>query len=245
MSSQLANRRAFRMVAVGEKQERAPRGDEKSISVLLIEDNRLFRMGLATLLKRQEGLKLVAAVSEPEPVLQGAFAQRPDVILLDVGLGDRGSPQTIRDIRLKYPEAKLIMMGMIPMESEILSLVKEGVSGFVLKDASISEFVASIRAVAAGQKVLPASLTESLMSQIVEDAGRKGMVRLSDVKMTMREREVVGLIADGLSNKEIGKRLSIATDTVKSHVHNILEKLSLRSRVEVAIRVRDRAPIPS
>jgi DNA-binding NarL/FixJ family response regulator len=135
-------------------------------------------------------------------------------------------------------------MGMIPMESEILRLVKEGVAGFVLKDASISEFVTSIRAVAAGQKVLPASLTESLISQIVEDAGRRGTVHLADVKMTMREREVVGLIADGLSNKEIANRLSIATDTVKSHVHNILEKLSLRSRVEIAVRARERAQTP-
>ena len=231
------------MVPAGER-ERAPRGIEKSIAILLIEDNRLFRVGLTTLLKRQKGLKLVAAAAEPEPILQRDLGQRPDVILLDIGLGDRGSSQIIRGLRAKYSDAKLVMMGLIPMESEILSLVKEGVSGFVLKDASISEFIASIRAVAAGQKVLPASLTESLMSQIVDDASRNGTVPLADVKMTMREREVVGLIADGLSNKEIGKRLSIATDTVKSHVHNILEKLSLRSRVEVAVRARDRAPTP-
>jgi len=233
--------RSLRVVPAGEKPERAPRGVEKSIAILLIEDNRLVRMGLAALLKQQEDLKLVAAASEPEPILQGGLGQRPDVILLDIGLGERGSAQIIRGIRSKYPEARLIMMGLIPMESEILSLVKEGVSGFVLKDASISEFVASIRAVAAGQKVLPTLLTESLMSQIVDDASRKGTVHLADVRMTMREREIVGLIAEGLSNKEIGKRLSIATDTVKSHVHNILEKLSLRSRVEVAVRARERA----
>jgi DNA-binding NarL/FixJ family response regulator len=120
--------------------------------------------------------------------------------------------------------------------------VKEGVSGFVLKDASIRDFVGSIRAVAAGQKVFPASLTDSLLSQIVEDASQKGLLNIADVKMTTREREIVDLIADGLSNKEIARKLSIATDTVKSHVHNILEKLSLRSRTEVAVRARVRTP---
>ena len=99
-----------------------------------------------------------------------------------------------------------------------------------------------MRAVAAGQKVFPPSLTESLLSQIVEDAAQRGMVDIADMRMTAREREIVDLIADGLSNKEIGKKLSIATDTVKSHVHNILEKLSLRSRVEVAVRARIRVP---
>jgi two-component system response regulator DevR len=199
-------------------------------------------MGLSALLKKQEGLRLLASSEKPEPVPQLGHGQRPDVILLDLGLGDRGSVQVVRGIRDTYPESRLIVMGLIPIESEILGLVKEGVSGFVLKDASISDFVASIRAVASGQKVFPSSLTESLLSQIVEDAARKGLVDIADVKMTTREREIVDLIADGRSNKEIGKRLSIATDTVKSHVHNILEKLSLRSRVEVAVRARNRVP---
>ena len=198
-------------------------------------------MGLSALLKRHEGLRLLGSAEQPDRVPQLGRWQHPDVILLDLGLGGRGSLQSVRGIRGTYPEARLIVMGLIPAESEILGLVKEGVSGFVLKDASITDFVASIRTVAAGQRVLPSSLTESLLSQIVEDATRRGMVDITDVKMTVREREIVDLIADGLSNKEIGKRLSIATDTVKSHVHNILEKLSLRSRVEVAARARVRA----
>jgi DNA-binding NarL/FixJ family response regulator len=217
----------------------------KPISILLIEDNRLFRMGLSSLLRKQNGLRLLTSSEKPEHVLQTGRVQHPDVILLDLGLGGRDSLQVVRDMRATFPETALIMMGLIPLKSEILGLVKEGVSGFVLKDASISDFVGSIRAVAAGQKVFPPALTESLLSQIVEDATRKGTVDPADVKLTMREREIVDLIADGLSNKEIGNRLSIATDTVKSHVHNILEKLALRSRVEVAARARGRAPAAS
>jgi len=213
----------------------------KPISILLIEDNRLFRLGLAAVLKRQDGLRLLAASKSPEPVMEMHGPSDPDVILLDIGIQGHSSLLTVRGIRKAHPKAKLLMMGLIPLESEVLSLVKEGVSGFLLKDASIGEFVSSIRAVASGLTVFPVTLTQSLLSQIVTDAARAGKVQLEDVKLTAREREIVDLIADGLSNKEIGSQLSIATDTVKSHVHNILEKLSLRSRVEVAVQARSRA----
>ena len=188
---------------------------------------------------------MLASSDRPERALLPGRWQRPDVILLDLGLGGRGSLQVVRDLRAMYPETKLIMMGLVPAESEVLGLVREGVSGFVLKDASISDFVASIRAVAAGQTVFPSVLTESLLSQIAGDAARKGALHPADVELTRREREIVDLITVGLSNKEIGKKLNIATDTVKSHVHNILEKLALRSRVEVAVRARVRAPAVS
>ena len=215
--------------------------EKKGISILLIDDNRLFRIGLSALLRNQEGLRVLAASGEPESAMQQARGRSPDVILLDLGLGDRGCLHIVRGIRTAYPDARLIVMGMVPVRSEILELVKDGVKGFALKDASISDFVATIRAVAAGQRVLPSTLTESLFSQIVEDAARKGVVNIADVKMTKREREIVDLLVDGLSNKEIAERLTIATDTVKSHVHNILEKLSLRSRVEVVIHARGRS----
>ena len=206
--------------------------------MLLIEDNRLFRLGLAALLKKQKGLKLLASLEQPEHLPELTPRRRPDVVLLDLGLGDRGILQVARDIRATYAEAKLIVMGLMPEQSEVLSLVKEGVCGFVLKDASVNEFVTSIRAVAAGQKVFPACLADSLFSRIVETATRKDSVQIADVRMTAREREIVNLIALGMSNKEIGMRLSVATETVKSHVHNILEKLSLHSRVQVAVRAR-------
>jgi DNA-binding NarL/FixJ family response regulator len=225
--------------AVRTKDGKVRSSSDKSISILLIEDNRLFRIGLSSLLRRQKGLKLLASSAKPDVIPQ--LGPRPDVILLDLGLGDRGSIEVVRGIRQTSPESRLIAMGLTPVKSEILGLVKEGVSGFVLKDASITDFVAAIRAVAAGHKVFPSSLTESLLSQILEDASRKGKVEIADVKMTTREREIVDLITEGLSNKEIATKLSIATDTVKSHVHNILEKLSLRSRVQVAARGRVRA----
>jgi len=226
------------VVSNGEKDRRSR---DNSISILLIEDNRLFRVGLSSLLRKQKGLKLLAAASKPDVIPQLGTWKSPDVILLDLGLGDRGSIQAVRGLRETCPHSKLIAMGLIPVKSEILGLVKEGVSGFVVKDASITDFVAAIRAVAAGHKVFPTSLTQSLLTQIIEEAARKGRIDTDDVKLTTREREIAELISEGLSNKEIAKKISLATDTVKSHVHNILEKLHLRSRVQVAARRRGSA----
>jgi DNA-binding NarL/FixJ family response regulator len=119
--------------------------------------------------------------------------------------------------------------------SEIVEFVKVGVSGFVLMDATFDDFMKTIRIVAAGGKVLPPSLTGSLFFQIMDRAPRKGKeYPFQPVKMTHREREVVVLIAEGLSNKDIAVRLHLAVDTVKSHVHNILDKLALHTRLEIA-----------
>ena len=126
-------------------------------------------------------------------------------------------------------------MDLIPVNGEIIEFVNAGVCGFVLKDATFDEFVATIRAVAAGEKVLPPRLTESLFSQIASEVGARGREQvIEDVRMTRREREVIELIGEGLSNKEIAQRLNIATHTVKSHVRNVMEKLALHTRLQIA-----------
>jgi DNA-binding NarL/FixJ family response regulator len=214
--------------------ERAGRRGEKSISVLLVQDNRLYRKGLAALLRRREGLRLLPDSEWPECLTRSDRGQRPDVVLVDVGSGDMGSLQIVQRTRTTYPESELIAMGLSPIRSRVIALLRSGVSGLLLKDATIHDVVATIRGVAAGQKVFSSSLTEALLSLLVDDARPSGLEHMADGKLTAREGEIFWLIAEGLSNKEIGKRLSIATETVKSHVHNVLEKLSLRSRVEIA-----------
>jgi two-component system NarL family response regulator len=137
-------------------------------------------------------------------------------------------------------------MGFIPSQSDIVEFVEAGASGFILKDATIKEFIGTVRSVARGIKILPPTLTDSLFTHVIDIAVRKnertGKKRVSIVKavrMTMREREIIALIANGLTNKQIAERLNIATFTVKSHVHNILEKLALHSRLQIAIHADD------
>jgi DNA-binding NarL/FixJ family response regulator len=196
------------------------------ISVAVIEDNRLVREGIASLLNNTKDFRVVAAASNGDPAL--LRAANPDVVLLDVGLRDN-------DMKSEFPNAKVIMMDLLPSHDDIVDFVNAGVSGFILKDATFEDLVHTIHAVLQGEHVLPPAMTSSLFSQIAKDAvmrGREGA--LDAVRMTPREREVIRLIGDGMSNKEIAAELNIATHTVKSHVRNVMEKLALHTRLQIA-----------
>lgn len=204
----------------------------KSTIVAIIDDNRLVREALTSMLNKLEGMRAVAFAVADSDLLVG---EKPDVLLLDVGLRDQDSLRVAAALKKELPDAKIIVMDLIPVNEEIVEFVNAGVSGFVLKDATFDEFVATIRSVAAGEKVLPPRMTESLFSQIAMQADGRGSEHvLDDVRMTRREREVIDLIGEGLSNKEIAQRLNIATHTVKSHVRNVMEKLALHTRLQIA-----------
>ena len=206
------------------------------IRLLLVEDNRLLREGLTAMLNEQPDIEVVAAFGNgKEAVLKGTQELKPQIVLVDLGLKGQNSLHLVELIKKESSEIKVIVMDLIPMQADVVEFVRGGVSGFLLKDATFDDFVRTIRLVAAGASVLPPSLTGSLFSQIIERVTGEEKASLIDaVRMTKREREVIELIAEGLSNKEIAQRLSIATYTVKSHVHNILDKLALHTRLQVA-----------
>lgn len=206
----------------------------KRIHLLLIEDNRLLREGLSAMLKEQPDIKVAASLGNSDAALK-ARKLKPAIILLDLGLRSQHSLRLVAVLKKVAPEAKIVGMDLVPVQEDLVQYVEAGVSGFVLKDATFDDFLATIRSVAKGINVLPTLLTQSLFSQIVEHATRKRKGNpFTSVRMTGREREVIALISEGLSNKEIAQRLNLATDTVKSHVHNILEKLALHTRLEIA-----------
>lgn len=161
--------------------------------------------------------------------------QKPDIILLDLGLGCQNSLQVVKLIKQSFQETKIIVMDLIPLQADVFEFVEAGVSGFMLKDISVKEFLKTIRLVYKGTRVLPTHLTGSLFSQIVEHAvsGSKNSILTESTRMTKREKQVIELIADGFTNKEIAQKLHLSTYTVKSHVHNILEKLALHTRVQI------------
>jgi DNA-binding NarL/FixJ family response regulator len=215
------------------------------VPVFLIEDNRLLRDGLASMLSAQ-GLAVVATARSGQEALREVTRVKPQLILLDSALGDRDSPRFVQEIRQKFPDIKVIVMGLLPAHEDIVDFIKAGVAGFILKDATIDVFVATILAVADGGSVLPPLMTTTLFSHVASQAASRGKRGTkAAVRMTARERQVMESIADGLSNKEIAERLNIATHTVKSHVHNILEKLALHTRLEVAAYAHEERAQPS
>ena len=220
---------------------------KRKLRILLIEDNRLLRDGLTIMLKKQKDMDVVATIGNGENILSILKKYKPEVLLLDLGLRDRSSLNLVKTVNKNSPDAKIIVMDLIPMQTDVFEFVQAGVSGFIMKDANVLDFLKTIRSVAKGLQVLPSNLTESLFSQIVNHAvnGSKPSALLEAVRMTKRERQVIELISEGHSNKEIAQKLHLSTYTVKSHVHNILEKLALNSRVQIAKYAHDSEKIKS
>jgi DNA-binding NarL/FixJ family response regulator len=215
----------------------------RRIGLLVIEDNRLVREGLAALLGGHPDLKVLAAAEGAQAGLAQVRGSNPDVVLVDATLGNGDSHRLVRDLKREAPETRVIVMDLLPVQEDVIEFIRAGANGFIVKDATIDDFVRTIRSVADGADVVPPSLTATLLSHIVDQAvARSTEAVLEAVQMTKREREITSLIAEGLSNKEIAQRLNIATYTVKSHVHNILEKLALHSRLQIAAHSHRNTP---
>jgi DNA-binding NarL/FixJ family response regulator len=208
----------------------------KKIRILLIEDNRLLRDGIVAILKKQSDMQVAAAVGNEENILTLMGKVKPKVLLLDLGLRNQNSMQIVKLSKQHFPEIKIIVMDLIPLQSDVLEFVQAGVAGFILKDACVAEFIKTIRSVCKGIQVLPSHLTGSLFSQIVELAlnGFKPSTIVESVNMTKREKQVINMISYGATNKEIAEKLHLSVYTVKSYIHNILEKLALHTRVQIA-----------
>jgi len=211
----------------------------ETINVALIEDNRLVREALLAILNEAEDIR---AVAEPPNGHEALLLQvTPDVVLLDLGLENGDSLRVARGVMKDYPEARVVVMDLLPAHEEIQEFVSAGVSGFIMKDADLNVVLNTIRSVARGFKVLPDQMTAALFSEIAKKVVATGVAKDDDgVRMTPREREVIKLIADGMSNKAIGNSLHISVHTVKSHLRNIMEKLTLHSRLQIAAYAHNR-----
>jgi DNA-binding NarL/FixJ family response regulator len=209
------------------------------IAVALIEDNRLVREALTTLLNRSPDIHVIGGDPEGhESILRG---QDLDVVLVDLGLENGDSLRLAKKVLKDFPKARVIVMDLLPAYEELSEFVIAGVSGFIMKDASLEVVVGTIRAVAAGLKVLPDQMTNTLFSEIAGESDTNGGTKDQDsVHMTPREQQVIDLVAEGMSNRAIARELHISIHTVKSHLRNIMEKLTLHSRLQLAIYANER-----
>lgn len=208
----------------------------KKISIIVIEDNRILREGIVSMLMKQNDFKIMASFGDAVKAMQRLLETPSDIVLLDLGLRNQNSLNFVKNLKKKSPEVNVIVMDLVATQDDVLLFVKAGVSGFLLKDATVNDFIATIRLVSEGKKVIPTFLTESLFTQIINNAIQEtdnSKIEKS-VRMTKRERQVIDLVAEGLSNKEIAQNLFLSPYTVKSHIHNILEKLALHTRVQIA-----------
>jgi len=239
MSTRVKRRRTSAAGAPGPDSSAAGKAP---IALVLIDDNRLLREGLAAMIHTQPGFKVLAAFADVDEALTKVREAKPDVVLIDFGLADHDSLGLTATVHAEVPAARVIVMGLMPVQEDVADYVRAGASGFIMKDATFEGFFETIRAVAAGAEVLPPALTTTLFSQIVLNAGPATTAKvLESVRLTPREGEVISLLGEGLSNKEMARRMGIAVHTIKSHVHNVLEKLALHSRLEVAAFTHSRS----
>jgi two-component system, NarL family, response regulator DegU len=203
--------------------------------LLIIEDNHLLREGLVAILKRQKDIVPFAVSSDGESTILKIHKFKPGIILLDLDIRSQNSLHTVETLKKEFPEAKVVVMDLAPLQGDIHHYVKAGALGFVLKDTTLDDFLMTIRTVAGGTKVLPPRFQDTLFSKIVELAIKsKRITSTEPVRMTKAEKEVFVLISDGLSNNEIGRRLHTPTRIVKTHVENIMKKLTWHNHLEAA-----------
>jgi DNA-binding NarL/FixJ family response regulator len=213
----------------------APASPTRPISVVLIDDDHPSREGIAALIRRQPGFQVLTTSAEVEAALQIVRLRRPDIVLLRLG-GDADDRLTLAGaLRGQAPESRVILMGVHLPQEDVEGFIMAGVAGFILADASPEQFFGTIQSVTLGINVLPSELTSFLFVQLNRQGSRPQRKLALDAKsLTGREREVADLIVLGLCNKEIAGRLGIALHTVKSHVHKVLSKLAVNTRLEVA-----------
>jgi DNA-binding NarL/FixJ family response regulator len=213
------------------------------ISLVLIDDNPSACEGVVALIRAEPGFQVLAASAEIEEALRQVRQNRPDLVLLNLQRVGDDSLKVAGALHGESPESRVIVMGMEPFHEDVAGFVRAGVSGFIMADASSDAFLATIRSIAAGNRVLPSELTGSLFGQLNGHGvrGHPEKRRCDQKALTSRERAVTALIVQGLSNKAIAARLLIALHTVKSHVHKVLSKLAVNSRLEVAAFTRRRS----
>ncbi|WNV91335.1 response regulator transcription factor [Umezawaea sp. Da 62-37] len=204
------------------------------IRVLLVDDQELMRMGFRMVLGAQPDIDVVGEAADGLDAVQLADQLRPDVVLMDVRMPVLDGVEATKRIA-EAGTSKVLVMTTFDMDEYALSALRNGASGFLLKDTPPGDLVSALRAVASGDAVVSPSVTKRLLSRFLgESGGELRDAAVLDV-LTEREREVLVLIAKGLSNTEIARKLFLSEATVKTHVGRILAKLEIRDRVQAVV----------
>jgi len=206
------------------------------IRVLLADDHRLFRDGLRALLDSVPDFEVVGEAGSGEEVVAKAAGVRPDVILMDLQLPGMNGIEATRRILRAQPDVGVLVLTMFDDTDTVLASMRAGARGYILKDADEEALLRSIRAVATGEALLGPAVAERLMRYLA--GATPSAVRAAFPGLTDREREVLALLAQGLSNRELADRMGISLKTVRNHVSNILAKLQVADRTEAIARAR-------
>jgi two-component system NarL family response regulator len=204
------------------------------IRVVVVDDQELFRRGLTMLLGVEADIEVVGEAGDGISAATLVANVVPDIVLLDVRMPKRTGLEACIEIKQLVPAARIIMLTVSDEEADLYEAVKNGASGYLLKDSSIDDVAQAVRVVAEGQSLISPSMAVKLLDEFKE-MSRTDREQVPTPRLTDRELEVLRLVATGLNNREVAKQLFISENTVKNHVRNILEKLQLHSRMEAVM----------
>ena len=206
----------------------------KTMRVLLADDQTLFRKALASLLASRPNTEVVGEASDGEEALEKARDLKPDLVLMDIRMPRLDGLEATRILKQEFPEMKIVMLTVSSAEEDLFQAIKNGAQGFLSKNLRPETLFELLDGVSRGEAALSPTMAAKIMEEFVRQTHHRPQAAPSANSLTGREREVLQMMSQGATNKDIAVRLSIAEGTVKNHVHNILEKLHLQNRAQAA-----------
>ncbi|MCB0599025.1 MAG: response regulator transcription factor [Lewinellaceae bacterium] len=197
------------------------------VEIMIADDHRVFREGMVSILENTGEIKVVAQAQDGKEVMEKLKQVKPELILMDISMGEAGGIETTRLVKEHYPDVRVLVLSMHSESSYIVKMLEAGASGYLLKDAGSAELINAIKAVAGGHTYFSSQVSATLVDQLVK--GKKPAGRKEGVTLTRREVEVLRLIAEEFSNSEIADKLFISIRTVDTHRRNLLEKLGVKN----------------
>jgi DNA-binding NarL/FixJ family response regulator len=213
--------------------------DSRRIRVMLVDDHTLFRRAVGSILRAERDFEVVGEAASGVEAIARTSALQPDVILMDVRMPGMSGPEAAQEILAAFPGVKILMLSMSDDEDAVFEAVRNGAHGYLLKTAEPAELFEGLRGVVRGEAPLSSGLAVKLLREFAHRAHEPAVAAPPRTALSPREKDILALVADGRSNKEIATILALAENTVKNHLKNVLARLHLTNRVQAAVFALD------
>jgi DNA-binding NarL/FixJ family response regulator len=206
----------------------------RRIRILIADDHKLMRAGLRLLIEQQSDISVIGEAGDGRETVSLAKSQRPDVVVMDISMPNLNGIEAAHQITQDHPEIGVVILSMHSDESYVLRALKAGVKGYLLKDSAESDLILAVRAVAGGKSFFSPAVSRVLLDDYVRKLKRSGAEDAYDL-LTPREREILQLVAEGKSNKDVANLLNLSVYTVETHRSNMMQKLRLKGVPELTL----------